>query len=115
MPTTSTPQAGATKGPWTYIVGRTLIHIETANLGDGTPCGTPICSLPKSKEALAALIAAAPDLLAFAQRALRIFLAWQHDANPDGDLQPGESADFDAATLNVEAARAALAKAEGRG
>lgn len=52
-----------TPGPWSYIVSKTLIHIETANLGEGTPCGMPVCSIPKSREADARLIAAAPELL----------------------------------------------------
>lgn len=38
-----------TKLPWTIIEGRTLLHIETANQGDGSPCGMPVCSLPKSR------------------------------------------------------------------
>lgn len=35
--------------PWTTMRSKTLIHIETANLGDGTPCGMPVCSIPLSR------------------------------------------------------------------
>jgi hypothetical protein len=58
----STPKH--TPVPWDYIISRSLIHVETANKGDGSPCGRAICSIPKSDEANARLIAAAPELLA---------------------------------------------------
>lgn len=58
--------AGPTPGPWSYIKSRTLIHIETPHdhpLG----AGTHVCSVPKTNEANARLIAAAPELLAALQ------------------------------------------------
>lgn len=57
-----------TPGPWDIMEGKTLLHIETANTGDGKPCGVPICSVPKKCVGNAALIAAAPDLLTLVQR-----------------------------------------------
>ena len=65
-----------TPGPWDMIVSRSLIHIETANTGDGSPCGVHVCSVPKSAEANARLIAAAPDLL----EALATLVAWLDDS-----------------------------------
>jgi len=54
----------ATPRPWGVMYGKTLMHIETANLGDGTPCGMPVCSIPKKREADADLICRAVNLLA---------------------------------------------------
>lgn len=53
-----------TPGEWDVQEGRTLLHIETANRGGGSPCGEAVCSVPKSKRANASAIAALPDLLA---------------------------------------------------
>lgn len=52
-----------TPGPWTVMEGKTLLHVETANLNDGKPCGMPVCSIPKKRYEDARLIAAAPELL----------------------------------------------------
>lgn len=41
--------------PWDYIVGKTLIHIETRH-DNAAGAGMPICSLPKRDEANAAFI-----------------------------------------------------------
>lgn len=49
-------------GPWDIVEGKTLIHVETAEGHKDGP-GCPICWLPKSKQATATLIAAAPELL----------------------------------------------------
>lgn len=50
-------EAKHTPTPWSYVEGKTkLLHIETANLGDGTPCGMPVCSIPKARQADADLI-----------------------------------------------------------
>lgn len=46
-----------TPGPWDYVEGKTLYHVERKG-GQGA-----VCSVPKSREADARLIAAAPDLL----------------------------------------------------
>lgn len=91
-----------TKGPWTYIVSRSLIHIETPNLGDGSPCGEHIASVPKSREANAHLIAAAPELL----EALKLCLQRLEWARMDVPF-------FDPQT-SIDAALSAIAKAEGR-
>ena len=60
----------ATAGPWAEIYGRTLIHVETANLGDGKPCGMPVCSIPKKRDTDAAHIAHARTFAPQAARAL---------------------------------------------
>lgn len=36
--------------PWQTMEGKTLIHVETTNLGDDTPCGMPVCSIPKKRK-----------------------------------------------------------------
>lgn len=59
----------------------------------------------------AQLIAAAPDLLKAQQACERIFSAWRKDADPDGDLTHGESAELDAANENLALVRAAITKA----
>lgn len=46
-----------TPGPWDYVEGKTLFHVEVVG-GQGA-----ICSIPKSREPDARLISAAPDLL----------------------------------------------------
>ncbi len=46
----------ATARPWDVMEGKTLLHIETANLGDGKPCGMPVCSIPKKRMEDAQLI-----------------------------------------------------------
>lgn len=35
--------------PWDVMEGKTLFHIETANKGDGSPCGMHIASVGKSR------------------------------------------------------------------
>lgn len=40
--------------PWTFIEARTLLHIETSM--DAKYAGVPVCSLPKTKRDLAALL-----------------------------------------------------------
>ena len=87
-----------TPGPWDYIVAKKLIHVETANKGDGSPCGVAICSVPLSDEANASLIAAAPDLLSAAIEVLAIF------ERESGKTEGGTQGRL----------RAAIAKAEGR-
>lgn len=85
-----------TPGPWMWQPGArsNLVHIEVEATRD------PICSLPKARMADATLIAAAPELLA----ALRDMVG-QHDLNPERLLS---------AMHLWDAARAAIAKAEGR-
>jgi hypothetical protein len=64
-----------TAGPWQVTFGKTLLHIETANVENAPPeweAGIAICSVPKSKMANAKLIAAAPELLS----ALEGLLPW---------------------------------------
>ena len=61
---------GATAGPWGEIDGKTLIHVETANIGDGKPCGMPVCSIPKKRSNDAAHIAHARTFSPAAARAL---------------------------------------------
>jgi hypothetical protein len=53
-----------TPGPWDFIDGHTLIHIET-HIDNPAGAGMPICSVPKTStgRANARLIANAPDLL----------------------------------------------------
>jgi hypothetical protein len=46
--------AAAPPQPWTNIEGRTLYHVESS-IDSGSP-GVPVCSIPKKKRALAALI-----------------------------------------------------------
>jgi hypothetical protein len=50
---------GVTAFPWDIQEGKTLLHIETANMGDGKPCGMPVCSIPKSRLRDAEFIVAA--------------------------------------------------------
>jgi hypothetical protein len=45
-----------TPTPWDAMEGKTLIHIETANKDDGSPCGEHIASLPKVRKEDAAFI-----------------------------------------------------------
>lgn len=52
------------------VEGRTLLHIETKNKGDGSPCGKHVCSLPKSLREYASLFAVAPELLSACRSAL---------------------------------------------
>jgi hypothetical protein len=70
---TETQQTTAqhTAGPWDYIVGRTLIHVET-QIDNPSGAGIPICSLPKTSEANARLIAASPELLEACRAALQV-------------------------------------------
>jgi len=89
--TTTTPQF--TPGPWDFMEGRTLLHVETAN-DHPAGAGIAICSLAKNQHANAHLIAAAPELYALALQVA------EHFENTDAPLGA--------------AARAALAKAEGR-
>lgn len=59
MTTPTNPSAGEkasyTQTPWNYIVGKTLIHIET-DASNRAGAGIHLCSLPKHKEANAAHI-----------------------------------------------------------
>jgi len=52
-----------TAGPWDVMEGKTLLHIETATMNDGKPCGMPVCSIPKKRRADARAISAVPDLI----------------------------------------------------
>ena len=53
-------------------------------------------------------LAALPRLLSALELAYRCALAACHDANPAGGLAPGDSAEHDAAQLELAAYRAAL-------
>lgn len=120
---TQTKSAGTeakhTPGPWDIMEGRTLLHIETANKGDGSPCGTPICSLPKKAHSNASLISSAPDLLEACTRLLNTglrgaddyrlcLIACSGDALDEESLRAAD--DFGEA---VTFARAVVAKAKG--
>ena len=65
-------------------------------------------------QANARLIAASPELLEACKLALKVFKGWSIDANPDHDLKPGDSAEYDAANIMIETMQAAISKAEGR-
>lgn len=52
-----------TPGPWDVQEGKTLLHIETANNGDGSPAGQPVCSIPKKCASDAQAIAATHQTL----------------------------------------------------
>lgn len=54
------------------------------------------------------LMAHAPQMLECLRSCERVFVGWVHDENPHGDLQPGESPDFDAATLMLESVRSVI-------
>jgi hypothetical protein len=86
-----------TPGPWDYVSGRTLHHVET-QIDNPVGAGIPVCSIPKSREADARLIAAAPDLL----EALKVAY---------GLSDVGVGLMF---SKRQAMARAAIAKAEGR-
>jgi hypothetical protein len=51
-----------TPGPWDFVTGRTLHHVET-QIDNPAGAGIPVCSVPLKREADARLIAAAPYLL----------------------------------------------------
>lgn len=51
-----------TPGPWDFVTGKTLLHIETAMDNSVVGGGHPICSVPKKSIANARLIAAAPAM-----------------------------------------------------
>lgn len=101
-----------TPGPWDYITGKTLHHVET-HMDHPVGAGIPICSIPKSREANARLISAAPDLLEAVQALLQSFSV---RATCDGETPFGQST----ATLSdgtkvdrFKYAREAIAKAKG--
>jgi hypothetical protein len=56
-----------TPGPWDYTEGKTLFHVE-----HGEGAHEHVCSIPKSREADARLIAASPDLLEAAKLVLKL-------------------------------------------
>lgn len=58
-------------------------------------------------------VEALPVLIKAVEHALNIGLAWRIDANPDGNLSRGESADFDAACQFATEMDSALTKAKG--
>lgn len=62
-------QTKHTPGPWGIIEGKTLLHVETRH-DNPTGAGVAICSVPKSAEANARLIAAAPEMLNALKHAL---------------------------------------------
>lgn len=96
-----------TPGPWWWVEGRTLLHIETA-LGHPDGQGRHICSVPKRDKANADLLAVAPDMLAALEDCLAaIDFA---ESRADGDLWGGHHND---AMDAIAAARAAIAKARG--
>lgn len=93
-----------TPGPWTVMEGKTLLHVETANLNDGKPCGMPVCSIPKKRYEDARLIAAAPELL---QRLDLMATSFHHNGNHGGYFKDCDS-------QVCEENREAIARAEGK-
>jgi hypothetical protein len=96
-----------TKGPWSWIKSRTLIHVET-DMNNTSGAGIHICSLPLKDEANARLIASAPELLA----ALEAFADVTPDALKALDVYP-EPVCTDSLFSALVNARAVIAKATG--
>ena len=78
------------------------------------PCGCKVSETPfASLELLYCPLHEAAQQLADATEAsLKIFEAWEQDANPHNNLKRGESADLDAARLMVKTTESALVAAE---
>jgi hypothetical protein len=78
------------------------------------PCGCTVQETPFNQLELlyCPLHQAAQQLADATEAALKIFEAWEIDANPHKDLKRGESADFDAARMMVKKMESALIAAE---
>lgn len=61
--------AAAPPQPWTYIVARTLLHVESSI--DSAAPGTPVCSIPKSRRSLAAFVTEVGSITEEEWRAIR--------------------------------------------
>lgn len=98
--------------PWTYMKGKTLIHIESSI--DAKESGLPVCSIPKIREKDATFIARACnshyDLIAAledARKTLAMMIA------PDAIKQTTVLNAYAAAVEAEYKARQALSKAKG--
>lgn len=93
--------SGHTPGPWVAVKARTLTHIRSV------PADRLVTSVDRFRTGDAALIAAAPDLLA----ALKVYAEFDACANID---DPGEGLCTPEKPCVCCRARAAVAKAEGK-
>lgn len=99
----STQPATHTPTPWDLMEGKTLIHIETPNKGDGSPWGEHIASLPKPHKQDAAFIVKCVNL----HEELRRELEREHRHYQGSDMVNGRHTYY-CSTCE------AIAKAEGK-
>jgi hypothetical protein len=105
--TITPPQSPVEHTPTLWVMeGKTLLHIETANVPENETCGNAFCSLPKSKREWADKIVRAVNSHAAMVEALEVAKATLHRVAP---CQPYDSTQ---GTRDVIDAALALAKGE---
>jgi hypothetical protein len=66
--------------PWTFIEARTLLHVESSI--DAKVAGVPVCSVPKSKRGLAALLTEVGSITEIEWQAIYDALAFTARTSP---------------------------------